>query len=141
MCECISWKNEQKKNESSAISFMFSCNFFFVSFNLHRDDNRPEEQTNDVGGVAGMDVDGVIESNWNELVDNFDDMNLKQELLRGIYGYGFERPSAIQQRAILPCIRQYDVIAQAQSGKEKLFCFPFNILPCIPSLFLNVMFP
>lgn len=64
-----------------------------------------------------MAPDGIIESNWNEVVDNFDDMNLKEELLRGIYAYGFERPSAIQQRAILPCIKQHDVIAQAQSGK------------------------
>lgn len=47
-------------------------------------------------------------------------MNLKEELLRGIYAYGFEKPSAIQQRAILPCIRGLDVIAQAQSGKKLL---------------------
>lgn len=47
-------------------------------------------------------------------------MNLKEELLRGIYAYGFEKPSAIQQRAILPCIRGLDVIAQAQSGKKTL---------------------
>ena len=32
-------------------------------------------------------------------------MDLKDDLLRGIYAYGFEKPSAIQQRAILPCIR------------------------------------
>ncbi len=31
-------------------------------------------------------------------------MNLHEPLLRGIYGYGFERPSKIQQRAIKPCI-------------------------------------
>ena len=31
-------------------------------------------------------------------------MDLKESLLRGIYGYGFEKPSAIQQRAIMPCI-------------------------------------
>merc|ERR1711874_956292 len=43
-------------------------------------------------------------------------MNLKEELLRGIYAYGFEKPSAIQQRAIVPCIKGMDVIAQAQSG-------------------------
>lgn len=43
-------------------------------------------------------------------------MNLKEELLRGIYGYGFEKPSAIQQRAIMPCVKGHDVIAQAQSG-------------------------
>lgn len=58
-----------------------------------------------------------LQTNWDEVVDNFDDMNLREELLRGIYSYGFEKPSAIQQRAILPCIKGHDVIAQAQSGK------------------------
>lgn len=72
-----------------------------------------------------MEPDGVIESNWTEIVDSFDEMELKEELLRGVYGYGFERPSAIQQRAILPCIRERDVIAQAQSGKcDSLFTLP-----------------
>lgn len=55
------------------------------------------------------------------MVDNFDDMNLKEELLRGIYAYGFEKPSAIQARAIMPCVKGNDVIAQAQSGKKKIF--------------------
>jgi len=41
----------------------------------------------------------------DSLVDSFDDMNLKDELLRGIYAFGFEKPSAIQQRAIIPCIQ------------------------------------
>lgn len=66
-----------------------------------------------------MEVGGIIESNWDEVVDNFDAMNLKEKLLRGIYAYGFEKPSAIQQRAIIPCIKGRDVIAQAQSGKLK----------------------
>lgn len=70
-----------------------------------------------------MEPDGLIESNWTEVVDNFDDMNLKEELLRGIYAYGFERPSAIQQRAILPCIKEHDVIAQAQSGMFNAILF------------------
>ncbi|EHB03987.1 Eukaryotic initiation factor 4A-II [Heterocephalus glaber] len=65
------------------------------------------------GGPEGMGPDGVIESNWNEIVDNFDDMNLKESLLQGIYAYGFEKPSAIQQRAIIPYIKGCDVIAQA----------------------------
>ena len=50
-------------------------------------------------------VNGCEQSNWDEVVDNFDDMELKEELLRGIYAYGFEKPSAIQQRAIIPCIK------------------------------------
>ena len=32
-------------------------------------------------------------------------MALKKELVRGIYNYGFERPSAVQQRAIAPVIK------------------------------------
>ncbi|KAL1916145.1 uncharacterized protein VTP21DRAFT_6149 [Calcarisporiella thermophila] len=74
------------------------------------------------------DVGGVIESNWDEIVDNFDDMKLKDELLRGIYAYGFERPSAIQQRAIMPVIKGHDVIAQAQSGTGKTATFSISIL-------------
>lgn len=52
----------------------------------------------------------LLQSNWNEIVDNFDDMNLKESLLRGIYAYGFEKPSAIQQRAIIPCIKGMQVV-------------------------------
>ncbi|ORZ30415.1 DEAD-domain-containing protein [Catenaria anguillulae PL171] len=69
-----------------------------------------------------------IESNWDEVVDSFDDMNLRQELLRGIYAYGFERPSAIQARAIMPVIKGHDVIAQAQSGTGKTATFAISIL-------------
>merc|ERR1712212_602112 len=79
-------------------------------------------------GPAGMDPDGLIESNWEEICENFDDMNLKEELLRGIYAYGFEKPSAIQQRAIVPCIKGMDVIAQAQSGTGKTATFSIAIL-------------
>jgi len=75
-----------------------------------------------------MEPDGTIESNWTEVVENFDQMNLREPLLRGIYGYGFERPSAIQQRAIKPCILGHDVIAQAQSGTGKTATFAISIL-------------
>lgn len=49
----------------------------------------------------------------------FDAMGIKDDLLRGIYQYGFEKPSAIQQRAVVPIISGRDVIAQAQSGTGK----------------------
>ena len=41
-------------------------------------------------------------------------MGLKDELLRGVYAYGFERPSAVQQRAVKPITSGRDVIAQSQ---------------------------
>jgi len=80
------------------------------------------------GGPAGMEPEGVIEGNWDQVVDTFDQMGLKDELLRGIYAYGFEKPSAIQQRAIVPCCQQKDVIAQAQSGTGKTATFAVAIL-------------
>jgi len=48
---------------------------------------------------------------------------LKKDLLRGIYGYGFEKPSPIQAKAILPVIQNRDTIAQAQSGTGKTGAF------------------
>jgi ATP-dependent RNA helicase len=54
-----------------------------------------------------------------KVISSFDQMTLKEELLRGLYAYGFEKPSAIQQRAIIPIISGRDVIAQAQSGTGK----------------------
>ncbi|TIA50269.1 ATP-dependent RNA helicase eIF4A [Aureobasidium pullulans] len=72
--------------------------------------------------------EGQIESNYDETTDSFDAMNLKAELLRGVYAYGFERPSAIQQRAIMPVIKGHDVIAQAQSGTGKTATFSISVL-------------
>jgi translation initiation factor 4A len=46
----------------------------------------------------------------------------------GIYAYGFERPSAIQQRAIMPILGKHDTIAQAQSGTGKTATFSIGVL-------------
>lgn len=73
-------------------------------------------------------VDEEFETNYDEIIDNFDNMNLKEELLRGIYAYGFEKPSAIQQRAISPLVKRLDIIAQAQSGTGKTATFTIGIL-------------
>ena len=52
-----------------------------------------------------------LKPNWDESVDRFDDMGLKEETLRGIYGYGFNKPSPIQCKGILPVIQGHDTIA------------------------------
>ncbi|KAI0375799.1 DEAD-domain-containing protein [Pilatotrama ljubarskyi] len=65
------------------------------------------------------------------VVSTFDDLGLKEDLLRGIYAYNFEKPSAIQQRAILPITQGRDVIAQAQSGTGKTATFAISILQSI----------
>jgi len=86
------------------------------------------EETNDKRHPYDKDGDGLIDTNYDKVTDNFDEMNLREELLRGIYAYGFEKPSAIQQRAILPCIEGHDVIAQAQSGTGKTATFSIATL-------------
>ena len=75
--------------------------------------------------------DTIMESNFEGSVETFDELNLKPELLRGIYGYGFEKPSIIQQKAILPIIQGYDVIAQAQSGTGKTAAFAIGTLQLV----------
>jgi len=62
------------------------------------------------------------------VVDSFDDLDLQEGLLRGIYSYGFEKPSAIQQRAIRPVLDGRDTIGQAQSGTGKTATFVIGAL-------------
>merc|ERR1712238_339293 len=69
--------------------------------------------------------------NWDEITDTFDAMELPEELLRGIYSYGFEKPSAIQQRAIKPALSGRDLIAQAQSGTGKTATFAIGCLASV----------
>merc|ERR1712000_735315 len=69
-----------------------------------------------------------LETNATEVVDNFENMGLAENLLRGVYAYGFEKPSAIQQRAIIPLSKGHDLIAQAQSGTGKTATFSIGAL-------------
>ncbi|CAR27632.1 hypothetical protein ZYGR_0N01140 [Zygosaccharomyces rouxii] len=78
-------------------------------------------------GITELE-ESQIQTNYDKVVYKFDDMNLKPELLRGVFGYGFEEPSAIQQRAILPIIEAHDVLAQAQSGTGKTGTFSIAAL-------------
>lgn len=66
-----------------------------------------------------------------KIIPSFDGMGLKDKLLRGIYAYGFEKPSAIQQRAITPILQGRDVIAQSQSGTGKTTIFCVGVLQSI----------
>ncbi|GEM09679.1 ATP-dependent RNA helicase, EIF4A3 [Rhodotorula toruloides] len=83
---------------------------------------------------AAKDAKLVFETSESVTVaPTFDALGLKEDLLRGIYAYGFEKPSAIQQRAIAPVIKGRDVIAQAQSGTGKTATFSISMLQSIDS--------
>lgn len=69
--------------------------------------------------------------NYNEdikIYNNFDNLNLKKELLKGIYAYGFEYPSDIQKISIKPIIDKRNIIAQSQSGTGKTACFGIGLI-------------
>ena len=63
-----------------------------------------------------------------ELYENWDELKLSEGLTRGIYAYGFEKPTPIQGRAIMPIVAKRDIIAQAQSGSGKTGSFAIGTL-------------
>jgi len=77
-----------------------------------------------------MSSEGVTVSGAEEypVFESFDDYDLDENLLRGIYSYGFEKPSAIQQRGIKPILDGRDTIGQAQSGTGKTATFAIGCL-------------
>ena len=68
-------------------------------------------------------------------INEWDDSDLiRPNILRGIYAYGFEKPSPIQKKGIVPMLtthedgKRRDIIAQAQSGTGKTGCFSVGVL-------------
>ncbi|VAI45591.1 unnamed protein product [Triticum turgidum subsp. durum] len=53
---------------------------------------------------------------YNEIYDSFVEMGLQENLLKGIYAYGLEKPSLVHQRGIVPLCKGLDVIQQSLSG-------------------------
>ena len=70
-----------------------------------------------------------------KVYETFDEMGLSDTLIRGVYNYGFELPSKIQQLAIVPMSQQTDILAQSQSGTGKTGAFTIGALSTVdPSL-------
>lgn len=87
---------------------------------------RPTSPCPIVERVNQSDQTPVIEA--IQSVEKWDELDLKENLLRGIYAYGFENPSQIQKTAILPIVQGRDVIAQAPSGTGKTGAFTIGSL-------------
>ena len=77
----------------------------------------------------------LLENTGNEDIlpkyESFEDLNLKEEQMRGIFALGFEKPSSIQQTAIQPFLDGRDLIAQSQSGTGKTATFAISVLNSI----------
>lgn len=91
------------------------------------DDIREDTRRNN----NGLQIDpSSIQSNVSA-VKTFEEMGLKDGLMKGMFGYGFKRPSAIQQRFVVPFISNKDVIAQASSGTGKTSCIALCLLQIV----------
>ena len=104
--------------------------------NDREEDGREIARDERTGDGRNVDCDDANDEDLTAPREEFDDMNLNEDLLRGIYGYGLEKPSVIQQRAICPlAFSNRDLIAQAQSGTGKTATFSIGLLQNIdPSL-------
>jgi len=69
-----------------------------------------------------------VKDNSVYCISSWDELELNENVLRGIYSYGFEQPSVIQQQAIKPIMMGKDIIAQAQAGTGKTGAFTVGAL-------------
>ena len=60
--------------------------------------------------------------------NTWDDLDIEPNILRGIFTKGFENPSPIQKKTIIPIKNRRDIIAQAQSGTGKTAAFTIGAL-------------
>jgi translation initiation factor 4A len=70
--------------------------------------------------------------------ESFEDMGLKEPILRAIFSYGCELPSAIQSKAIVPFISGISQISQANSGSGKTLSFAIG---CLSRVDLEICLP
>lgn len=100
----------------------------------HRQDGGDNEDSTHATDDSSSNVSGDDYG----AIGSFEDMGLPEELLRGVFSYGFEKPSAIQQNAIKPTMHGRDLIAQAQSGTGKTGTFAIGALATIDSKLRSV---
>ena len=72
--------------------------------------------------------DTTTQDTNEDVFESWDHLDIDPDILRGIFSYGFEIPSNIQKKAIIPMIKKRDVIAQAQSGTGKTAAFSVGSL-------------
>ena len=107
---------------------------------IHDNDNNNEIIIDDINNETNIynnnetnniEDEIILDKNVESEITTFEELDLNDELLRGIYSYGFERPSPIQRLAIRPLIDRRDILAQAQSGTGKTATFAIGSLSIV----------
>ena len=99
--------------------------------NINRNDTISKPDTENVVDAATNSTDAsVVDDYTPKEFDKWEDLEniISEELMRGIYAYGFDMPSLIQRKALLTIFDKKDIIAQAQSGTGKTGVFTIGVL-------------
>jgi translation initiation factor 4A len=70
----------------------------------------------------------LTDDDFGNEFENWEDLDIHPNILRGIFSYGFEKPSTIQKKSIIPIMNGRDIIAQSQSGTGKSGSFIIGAL-------------
>uniref|UniRef100_A0A0E0CI31 Helicase ATP-binding domain-containing protein n=1 Tax=Oryza meridionalis TaxID=40149 RepID=A0A0E0CI31_9ORYZ len=84
-----------------------------------------ETQTKGTGGArfnANQHVSKMSKQEHNEIFKSFNEMGLQESLLKGIYVYDLDKPSAVHQRGIVPLCNGMDIIQQSLFGTTVTLC-------------------
>eukprot|EP01084_Bolivina_argentea_P139490 245389_1 len=127
----MSQKNKKKSKKKSKMKSKETNNIKSKEKSNIKSKEQSNIKSNETSKIKSQEKDSHImkttkdgfHTNWDGIVDSFEEMGLSKDILRGIYSYGWEKPSTIQQRAIIPVIKKHDTIAQAQSGTGKTGTF------------------
>ena len=90
-------------------------------------------QTQNDEGLQTQNDEGLQNEKGLKTFTHFEDMPLKENLLRGVLSYGFEKPSTVQATGIIPVVQGNDSIIQAQSGCGKTGTFSIASLQIVDS--------
>lgn len=80
------------------------------------------------GYLKGTQNIPTFEASWEECIDDFDEMDLKPDLINGILSYGYQHPVEFQSLAIKPILLGRNVIVQAQPWIGKKTAITIGIL-------------
>ena len=92
-------------------------------YNKYSGSNRSQSEPVDT-------IDYTIDYTKRE-IKNWDELEVAPNLLRGIFAYGYETPSPIQKKAIVPILDGRDIVGQAQSGTGKTATFSIGALNAV----------
>lgn len=89
------------------------------------DDLRPSQAATSNSSASSAPASSTYQI---RAIDAFEAMGLRDDLLRGIYSLGFEKPSAIQQRVIRPLIENQHIVAQSVVATGKTAAYSIGLL-------------